>query len=76
MRFFFEPSLMGWASLLFPVLAIKAVAAFLIGYGAKRKGYGYWQFFFAALLLEPLTCIAVLLAIPKIVDGKVVEDES
>ena len=76
MKFFFDPSLAGWMSLLFPILAIKAVAAFLIGYGAKRKGYGYWQFFFAALLLEPLTCIALLLAIPKIVDGRVVEDRA
>ena len=75
MKFLFEPSAAGFAALLFPILAIKAVAAFLIGYGAKRKGYGYWQFFFAALLLEPLTCVAVLLAIPKIVGGKVVEED-
>ncbi len=48
-------------------LAIRALIAWPIAYYAKRKGYNFWSFLIAGTLLSPLTCLALAIALPKIV---------
>ncbi|MEQ2810142.1 MAG: hypothetical protein ACLSBA_05815 [Adlercreutzia equolifaciens] len=48
-------------------LLIKAILAAPIAYYATRKGYNYWTFFIAGILLDPITCLAIALALPKVV---------
>lgn len=47
-----------------PILIVKIPVSFAVTYFAKKKGYGYWQFFFTSLLLESLACVVVLLLLP------------
>lgn len=47
-------------------LLIKAILAAPIAYYATRKGYNYWTFFIAGVLLDPITCLAIAIALPKI----------
>ncbi|MCI8424715.1 MAG: hypothetical protein HFJ72_03515 [Adlercreutzia sp.] len=56
------------------LLFIKAIFAAPIAWYAKRKSYSYWTFFIAGVLLELLTCLAIVIALPKVV-RKVGEDE-
>ena len=56
-----------------PLVLAKAVIAIPVAYFAHRKGYGRWEFYFAAFLLGPLPCIALLLSLPKIAHGRVVK---
>lgn len=56
-------------------LLIKTIIALPIAYFAKRKGYNYWSFLIAGILFSPIACIAILLALPKIV-RYVGEDEA
>lgn len=48
-------------------LLIKAILAAPIAYYATRKGYNYWTFFIAGILLDPITCLAIAIALPKVV---------
>ena len=57
-----------------PILIVKIPISFAIAYFAKKKGYGYWQFFFVSLLLESLTCFVALLLLPDSA-GKVQKKE-
>ena len=57
------------------IILLKAFIAAIIGSGAKEKGYGFWEFFFAAILLDPLTCTAVLIALPRLVNGRVLRKD-
>lgn len=52
-----------------PILIVKIPISFAVAYFAKKKGYGYWQFFFVSLLLESLTCFVVLLLLPVSASG-------
>lgn len=57
------PGVPEWAYM----LAIKALISWPIAYYAKKKGYNFWSFLIAGILLSPLTCLALLIALPKIV---------
>lgn len=48
-------------------MLIKAIVSLPIAYYAKRKGYNYWSFLIAGVLFDPLACVAILIALPKIV---------
>lgn len=52
-----------------PILIVKIPISFAVAYYAKRRGYGYWQFFFVSLLLGSLTCAVVLLLLPGLPGG-------
>ena len=52
-----------------PILIVKIPISFALAYYAKKKGYGYWQFFFVSLLLGSLTCVVVLLLLPSLSGG-------
>ena len=49
------------------VWLIRALIAWPVAYYAKKKGYNFWVFFVAGVLLSPLTCLALAIALPKIV---------
>ncbi|WP_251231125.1 hypothetical protein [Adlercreutzia aquisgranensis] len=70
------PSSLGWLSffmMILPLVAVKALIAIPIAYAGRWKGYGFWEFYFAAFLLGPLTCVAILLFLPKLVGGRVAQ---
>lgn len=46
-------------------MLLVAALSIPIGLWARKKGYGFWTFFFASFLFDPLTCVALLLALPK-----------
>ena len=56
----------------FPFLLARALVSYAVAYFARRRGYGFWGFFFGSFLLDPLACAAMLLVIPRIRDGRVV----
>lgn len=69
--FFEDVSLDAWTI----YIIVKVIVSLPIAYYAKRKGYNYWSFLIAGVLFSPLACIAILLALPKIV-RYVNEDEA
>ena len=56
-------------------LIIKTILALPIAYFAKRKGYNHWSFLIAGIPFDPIACVAILVALPKIV-RYVGEDEA
>lgn len=50
----------------------RAIIAAPIAYFAKRKGYSWWGFFLVAWMFMPAASIAMILALPKLKNGKVV----
>lgn len=51
---------------------VRAIIAAPIAYFAKRKGYSWWGFFLVAWMFMPAASIAMILALPKLKNGKVV----
>lgn len=47
-------------------LAIRSLIAWPIAYYAKRKGYSFWVFLVVGALLDPLACLVLAIAIPRI----------
>lgn len=69
------PESLGWAAtplMVFPLLLARALVSYAVGFFARRRGYGFWEFFFGSFLLDPIACAAMLLVIPRIRDGRVV----
>ena len=52
--------------------ALRAIIAAPIAYFAKCKGYSWWGFFLVAWMFMPAASIAMILALPKLKNGKVV----
>lgn len=69
------PESLGWAAtplMVFPFLLARALMSYAVAYFARRRGYGFWAFFFGSFLLDPVACAAMLFVIPRIQDGLVV----
>ena len=49
----------------------RAIIAVPIAYFARRRGYSWWGFFLAAWLFMPAASIAMLIALPRIKNGRV-----
>lgn len=47
-------------------LAIQTLIAWPVAYYAKCKGYNFWVFLIVGALLNPLACLVLAIAIPKI----------
>lgn len=58
-------ALVGW-------FIARAIIAAPIAYFAKRKGYSWCGFFLVAWMFMPAASIAMILALPKLKNGKVV----
>ena len=69
------PKILGWAAaplLLAPFLLARGFVSYAVAYFARRRGYGFWEFFFGSFLLDPFACAAMLLVIPRLQGGRVV----
>ena len=51
---------------------VRAIIAAPIAYFAKCKGYSWWGFFLVTWMFMPAASIAMILALPKLKNGKVV----
>lgn len=58
------PNIPGMPLWFYPYL-IRVVIALPIAFFAKWKGYNFWVFFAVAALLDPLTCLVVLVIITR-----------
>ena len=63
------PASLGWAAPLImaaPFVLARCLLAYAVGYFARCRGYGFWEFFWGAALLDPLACALLLLVVPKL----------
>lgn len=47
------------------VIIFRLIAALVVGYFAKRKGYSFWLFFVVTFLLDILASAVIMIAIPR-----------